>query len=130
MKSHEFAKHLSTMAKILKSGPNVELEDIDIRNSFELPSNNAHVNNEDIPQALSMLVGLNNVGKQQWLTLIDEFGFDIPIRQRDANRDIFGKLLKYLADNPNERERLVHKKSKKPISASSELTDALNILLK
>lgn len=130
MKSHDFAKQLALMAQALKSAPNVELEDLsDWQFAFSrrsLPS----VRDEDIPQALNMLVGLNGVSKQQWLSLIEEFGFDVDVRHRDANRDIFGKLLKFLADNPGERDRLVGKKGKKPIHASEELANALTILLK
>ncbi len=88
------------------------------------------VSDEDIPHALNMLVGLNNVSKQQWLSLIEEFGFVIDVRPRDANRDIFGKLLKFLAEHPEERVRLVGKKSKKPIKESEELANALTILMR
>ncbi|MDX8123404.1 hypothetical protein SKZ59_16605 [Janthinobacterium sp. GMG2] len=130
MKSHDFAKHLIMMAKVLKSGPNVELEDVDVSTLSPTASDKATVRPEDMPQALGMLVGLNNVPKQQWIDLIDEYGFDIEIRPRDANRDIYGKLLKYLSNNPVERLRLTAKKGKPVASASSELAEALTILLK
>lgn len=130
MKSHDFAKQLLLMAKILKAGPDIELDSFETQNILHSKSKKTYVTNEDIPQALNMLVGLNQVSKQQWLSLIDEFGFSVDVRPRDANRDIFGKLLKYLTDNPSERERLIGKKGKKPISASAELADALTLLMK
>lgn len=130
MKSHDFAKQLTLMAKILRSGKNVEMDDLEISQFSMSKSASAKVEGNEIPHALHMLVGLNQVEKSQWLTLIEEFDFDIEIRARDANRDIVGKLLKYLTDNPSGRERLVGKKGKGPIKASSELSDALTMLLK
>lgn len=130
MKSHDFAKQLTLMAKILRSGKNVEMDDLEISQFSLSKSSSAKVEGEEIPYALNMLVGLNQVEKSQWLTLIDEFGFEIDIRPRDANRDIVGKLLKYLTNNPYERERLIGKKGKGAIKASDELTDALTMLLK
>jgi len=130
MKSHEFAKHLITMARLLKSGPNVDLDNVDISGFFASPSDKASVRTEDIPHALNMLVGLNNVPKQQWINLIEEYNFDIEIRPRDANRDIYGKLLKYLSDNPIARHRLAAKKDRRPAGVSTELADALTLLLK
>lgn len=131
MKSHDFARHLMTMARVLKSGPNVDLDDIDISGFSSSPSDKASVRPEDIPQALHMLVGLNNVPKQQWINLIDEYNFDIEIRPRDANRDIYGKLLKYLSDNPIARQRLLAGKKDRPSAGvSPELADALTLLLR
>ncbi|MES2018753.1 MAG: hypothetical protein V4484_19860 [Pseudomonadota bacterium] len=130
MKTHEFAKLLITMSKALKNGPNVELEKFEMPGFNTLPSDSASVRSEDIPQALNMLVGLNNVPKQEWIALIDAFDFDIEVRPRDANRDIYGKLLKYLSDNPQERHRLVGRKEKQPAGVSNELADALTLLLR
>ncbi|WP_186271844.1 MULTISPECIES: hypothetical protein [Burkholderia] len=130
MKSHDFAKHLALMAQALRAAPNIELESsMDWEGVFQKRSRST-VSDEDIPHALNMLVGLNNVSKQQWLSLIEEFGFVIDVRPRDANRDIFGKLLKFLAEHPEERVRLVGKKSKKPIKESEELANALTILMR
>ncbi len=130
MKSHDFAKQLTLMAKILKSGKNIEMDDLEISQFSMSKSSIAKVEGDEIPYALNMLVGLNQVEKSQWLLLIEEFEFDIEIRARDANRDIVGKLLKYLTNNPYERERLTGNKSKGPVKASAELTDALTMLLK
>lgn len=130
MRTHEFAKLLTTMAKVLRNGPNVEIENFEMPSYTALPSDAASVRSEDIPQALNMLVGLNNVPKQEWISLIEAFDFDIEIRPRDANRDIYGKLLKYLSDNPQERYRLIGRKEKQPAGVSSELSDALTLLLR
>lgn len=130
MKTHEFSKLLMTMAKVLRGGPNVEIEKFEMPSFGPLPSDTASVRPEDVPHALNMLVGLNNVPKLEWIALIDAFNFDIEIRPRDANRDIYGKLLKYLSDHPEERHRLVGRKEKQPVGVSNELADALTLLLK
>jgi len=130
MKTHEFAKVLMTMAKVLRNGPDVEVEDLQIPTFNRLPSDSANVRREDIPHALNILVGLNNVPKQEWIALIEAFDFDVEIRPRDANRDIYGKLLKYLSDYPQERQRLIGRKEKQPAGVSNELADALTLLLK
>ena len=130
MKSHDFAKQLPLMAKILKSSPNVELEDLDLSAVINTRNNMVHnISLNDVPKALSMLVGLNDVRKSQWIELIKDYSFNIEIRPRDATRDIIGKLLNYLSQNPEERERLTGKKTKKNASSSAELADALSILL-
>ena len=76
-----------------------------------------------------MLVNLNEMKKSQWLDLIENFDFDIDVRPRDATRDVIGKLLSYLSENQEEREKLIGKKVKKRDSVSLELADALSILL-
>lgn len=130
MKSHDFAKQLTIMAKILKSGPNTELEDLDLSQIISIRNNKTHnINQNDVPKALSMLVGLNDVKKSQWVELIEDYSFNIEIRSRDATRDIIGKLLNYLSQNQEERERLTGKKTKKNTNSSAELADALSILL-
>jgi hypothetical protein len=80
--------------------------------------------------SLSTLVELSRVDKRQWLALIDELGFPIEIRPRDASRDIIGKLLTYLESNESARERLKTKAASKGAQASPELMKALNSLLK
>lgn len=126
MKTHEFAKALSTFARILKSGPDVELEDFSLSNSYQKVG---ALKENDIPAALFTLVRLNDVSKSQWLKLIDEFGIEVEVRPRDANRDIVGKILNYLANDPEARMKLL-KSSKKNVSESVELANALNLLLK
>lgn len=116
------------MARVLKSGPNVEIDEIWDSNFHS--KNYDFLKKKDIPVALNALVGLNEVSKQEWLNLINEMGFEIEIRPRDANRDIVGKLINYLAKNPTAREKLTGRSEKKKSGPSSELTNALNLLLK
>ena len=130
MKSHDLAKQLTLLAKVLRAGPNIQTADLKIGQLLNMHDSENTLSENEIPRALNALVGLNAVKKQQWVDLIFEYGFEIEIRNRDANRDIVGKLLNYLKDHPLERRKLVSEKEKKEISESSELADALNILLK
>lgn len=129
MKSHDFAKHLTLMAKILKSGPNIEMEDLSLSETTSLKVDSKNIERSDVPKALNMLVNLNEMKKSEWLDLIENFDFDIDVRPRDATRDVIGKLLSYLSENQDEREKLIGKKVKKRDSVSLELADALSLLL-
>lgn len=82
MKSHEFAKHLTLMAKVLKSGANVELEDLSFSHIISSNIARKEIEKDEIPHTLHLLVGLNNVNKQKWISLIEEFGFQIEIRPK------------------------------------------------
>jgi hypothetical protein len=124
MKSHELAQALSTLARLLKSGPNVELSQLKVRDAFD-----SH-GNRDLALNLSTLVSLSSVDKQKWMGLIRENGFPIEIRPRDGSRDIFGKLCAYLESNPQAQERLKASAIKTSGKSSPELMKALATLLK
>ncbi|MCP1468017.1 hypothetical protein [Pseudomonas sp. S3E17] len=130
MKAHELSKALLALSKILKSGPDVDIEDWSMLSRPAPMPKSSNLKESDIPAALYTLVKLNDVNKSQWLSLMKEYDIDIEIRSRDANRDIVGKILNYLAANPNARENLLRTGSKKNVSESTELANALNLLLK
>lgn len=131
MRTHELSKVLVTLSKILKSGPDVELDGWALNSRKKSADiGDAEIKDADIPAALYTLVKLNDVSKSQWISLINEYGIEVDIRPRDANRDIVGKILSYLASNPIARENLISSSAKKNVSESSELANALNLLLK
>jgi len=131
MKAHELSKALLALSKILKAGPDIDVEDWSILSkSTGQATKTVPLKESDIPTALYTLVKLNDVSKSQWLSLIKEFDIEIEIRPRDANRDIVGKILNYLASNPIARDNLLRIGSKKNVSESTELANALNLLLK
>lgn len=130
MKTHEMARYLIMLGNMLKRGPNVEMNESDSLSVGSSFNDEVRLSAEEIPHTLHLLIGLNQVSKNQWLDLVEEFGFDVDIRPRDANRDILGKLLKYFGERPDEREKLIGKKGKKPISGSADLAAALTLLLK
>lgn len=131
MKTRELAKSLSFLAKLLRQLPNAELENQEgiFENSSSLKLKK--VSQKELPNALYTLVALNDLPKCQWLQLIEDFDFDIEIRPRDGIRDVSGKILNYLKDNPDAREKLVFNKTKKKaVSPSSNLAEALTLLIK
>jgi hypothetical protein len=125
MKSHELANALSTLARLLKAGPNVELSQLNIRDSFGGPhsSQNLAVN-------LSTLVSLSSVDKSKWMELIYEYKFPIDVRPRDGSRDIIGKLFAYLEANPLAQEKLKSSATRSTSQSSPELMKALSTLLR
>lgn len=126
MKTHDLAKSLTLMAKILRSSPNVELSEFALSPHTE----RADINEQDIPSALRMLAALSQFSKQQWVAIIDDHKFSIDVKNTDSVRDVMGKLLRYLASDPNARRILAEKAKKGGARTSPELEEALAILLK
>lgn len=125
MKSHELANALSTLARVLKSGPDVELSHLKFKETLL---------GIDNPQGLAVnlatLVSLASVDKTKWLGLIHEHGFPIDVRPRDGSRDILGKLFAYLENNVEAQERLKASVRRPSETAAPELMRALATLLK
>lgn len=122
MKTHDLAKHLSVLARVLRAGPNIELQNL----KLESPRK---VDESSIPVALSTLAVLSEFGKEEWLSFINDHDLPIDIRPRDAARDILGKLLKYLVENPQVRNELSHSAAKERSNTSKELSRTLQLLL-
>lgn len=123
MKTHELAKALAQLSKILRNLPNQELSDFE--NQIREPNRDPHAN---VGISLSALAGFTKYSKADWEQVVSDFELPIEIRARDASRDIMGKILNYLAENGAERQRiaLVGRSSS---AEPSELTTALKFLL-
>ncbi|KQN46870.1 hypothetical protein ASE93_12215 [Serratia sp. Leaf50] len=134
MKTHDLAKNLQMLSRILKSAPNMDLDDLNfnylLKTNFMKKKELNNIDENDMPSALYNLVALNGINKSQWLKFIADYNLNIQVRDRDANRDIVGKVLNYYANNPSERDRLVSKNIKRSSTGSDELANALNLLLK
>lgn len=124
MKTHELAKAIRTLASVLERSSNISLEEA------KLTSASTKMDSSQMAVSLSTLVELSRVDKQQWLVFINDLGFPIEIRPRDASRDILGKLLNYLETNETAREQLKTKAASRGAEASPELMKALSSLLK
>lgn len=130
MYTHDFADALKQLAAILRRGPNVELVELSSvfqpsRHGFSGQTNRR----DDLPIALSALLSLSRIDKKEWIDLVQELGLKVEIRPRDASRDILGKVLKTLEDEPAARERLERRVKSKEKLASPELARALSSLL-
>jgi hypothetical protein len=122
MNTHDLAKELRRLADALESAPRLELgkkwDRLDHRRA----------DNEGLP--LNALVELSRFSKQEWLNLVVELGLEVDIRSRDASRDILGKVLKALEEQPEATERLKKSVKERRSEGSPELAKALSLLLK
>lgn len=125
MKSHDLAQALTILARMLKSGPNVEIAQLRFQDMFGGPRSS-----QELALNLSTLVSLSSVEKSKWADFIREYGFPIEIRPRDGSRDIFGKLCTYLEENPQAQEKLKASATRSTGKSSPELMRALSTLLK
>jgi len=124
VKTHELAKALEIMARVLKGTPDVPLQELSLVSPRRRPES------AEIPLALSTLVGLAEIDKAQWLEFIRANGFSIDVRPRDASRDVVGKLLRYLEQSPEARRKITTVAERSKLQTSPELQKALDFLLK
>ena len=122
MKTHELAKALEQLAKLLKLSPNVELDELKISQKESLDA-------EKIALSLDNLVVLSRFDKKQWIGFFDENNLPIEYRDRDSSYDLLAKLLRYLDKNPPAMEKL-KKNIGKNSTESPELMKAFDFLLK
>lgn len=124
MRTHELAKALEGLAKILKAMDNVALDELSALPTRRRPDSS------EIPLALSTLVGLADIDKTQWVSFINANKFPIQVRPRDASRDVVGKLLRYLEQSPEARKKIKSVAENTRSHTSPELQKALDFLLK
>jgi hypothetical protein len=128
LKTHELAKWLIELAKWLKKLPNTELSDMGVIQKSLIPAeSSAKPKRSDIPAALATLTGLARFTKSEWKDIIKEYELGVEIKANDSTRDLLGRLLNHLKDNPEAIKKITATKSK---NISSELQEALSILLK
>lgn len=130
MHTHELAEALRKLATFLKRGPDIDMADISMLFGSNSPSGRAESKSkDDLPIALSALLRLSRVDKNEWIELIRDLGLHIEVRPRDASRDILGKVLKLLESEPEARDRLQRRVRNKEAHGSPELARALSSLL-
>jgi len=122
MKTHEFAKALQQLSKILRALPNQEMDNLGSALSGAAPQQNVGI-------SLSALAALSKYTKLDWEQVIKDFELPIDLRARDGARDVMGKIITYLAENETERERVARKSTRSDSDRPSELSNALQFLL-
>ena len=125
MKTHEIAHVLTILSRVLKSGPNIVVEDLVFKHGDQ---ERPPMSNAEALVGLSTLTNLAKIDKRQWRSLVEENELPIDIRPRDASRDILGKVLKYLDSHP-EVARKITTSANQSRGVSPQLTRALGILL-
>ncbi|QWC57998.1 hypothetical protein F7D01_13810 [Erythrobacter sp. 3-20A1M] len=123
MKTHDLAKALTQLGKLLRTLPNQELEELG-----STLSNFASGPSADVGISLSALASLSKFSKSDWEKVARDFELPVDLRPRDAARDVMGKILTYLAENDAERKR-VAMKARAATDQPSELSNALKFLL-
>jgi hypothetical protein len=121
--THELAKALTVLTRILKEGPDVDVRD------FRPGQAASGMKSADIAVNLATLLELSRLGKGQWESFIKEHGMPLHTRPRDASRDLLGKVLRFLEEKPEFQERIRREAAKRNANASPELTRALSWLL-
>jgi hypothetical protein len=135
MRAYEFSNYLTKLAKLLKEGPDFDLDELQFQSAFRrnvqrhLLPNEGHPNRDDLPVALSALLSLSSIDKREWAMLIGDLGLPIEIRARDASRDLLGKVLNLLEKDPHSRNALMKRVKSRQSRASPELVRALSSLL-
>ncbi len=124
MKTHDLAKALAQLGKVLRGLPNQEVDSLGDALSARTQTPTA-----EIGISLSALAALSKYNKVDWENVVREFELPIELRSRDAARDIMGKIINYLAENDAERERVARESRAASSGTPSELSNALKFLL-
>ena len=125
MRTHDMAKMLNELARILKSGQNVELKDIVINSKTTYKE----LNKEEIALNISTLLALSKIKKRTWVSFIEENRWPLEMQHRDSARNLIGKILKYLDGHPNALKKLKNEVASHRGQGSMELLNALSSLL-
>lgn len=124
MRTHQVAKLLRSLASALEQAPDVELT-----NELLATKPNVRPDSSTMALSLSALTDLARIDKKQWLAFVKDNNIPLNWRERDASRDILGKVLAYLEKNPAAQERLKQSVRRKSGQTSPELMRAFALLL-
>jgi hypothetical protein len=139
MKTHDLAKALTHLSRVLRAGPNVDFEELTNLSTYLSQPRPPRPTVREVGErrdesekgtGLALLAEMASYSKQELLDLVQYLGIPIEVRKADAVRDILGKTLKYIQDNPDFRDRIVHDVNHKaPDTRTSSLARALAILM-
>jgi len=132
MNTHDVAKALTHLARVLRAGPNVPLEGVGNLNVHAAPSPSTRPTRSrslaDKAAGLALLSQLSQISKPELIQLIGQLRLDVDVKKTDSVRDLLGRTLKYIAENPDVTERLASTSARESASPSP-LMDALSILI-
>lgn len=123
MKIHKLSEDLKKLADQLRQLENVELSDLGIQKNSKVDTDHILVN-------IHTLSELSKINKSEWVEFLKEYKFDIELNPRASSRDIIGKILGYLAANPDVASRVKEEVSKKMSERKSQKSSALSNALK
>lgn len=130
MKTHDLAKALNHLSRILRVGPNVELDNlVNLNTHVESRAPRPTSDEGDRGAALALLSEMANYSKKELIELADTLDIPLEVRSADAVRDVLGKILRYINENPAVKQRLTTPATTSQSGKSSSLARALSILL-
>lgn len=128
MKTREVSKVLYTLARLLDTCPNMEIDQAIGR--VEKAPKNKQMSSEALVVNISTLLKLSAIDKQQWLDFAKSNGISLELRPRDASRDVLGKIFKYLENNPEALAKIERRVESVSPTISVELANALRLLMR
>ena len=133
MDTHELAKELNALARALKLGPKIEINDlgnhISLRPTINaIQGNLLNADNERLD--LDELIRLTRFSKNDLITFITNYQLSINWRPRDSGWDLLGKIIKYFNTNHEQLQRMRNQAVHGSPKSSSELLKALSSLMK
>jgi hypothetical protein len=137
MKTHDLAKALNHLARVLRAGPNIDFEEL-VNFSTYVSSGRSNklapvkTNERSISEkgaGLALLAQMANYNKQELMELAEVLDIPIEVRKADAVRDVLGKILRSINENPQIQDRLRHGDTSNLPNETSALARALTILM-
>lgn len=138
MKTHELAKALTHLSRVLRAGPNVEFEELTNLSTYlsqpkpSRPSRDAPERSDRSEKGtgLALLAEMANYSKKELGDLIEMFGIPIEMKKTESVRDVLGRMLNYIKENPDFRDKILHEATgSRPEAKTSSLARALAILM-
>lgn len=135
MKAYDLAKALTHLSRVLRAGPNVEIDDIGNlsvhtslgKQSRHRTSAKSSPDTSEKGTALALLAEMASYNKTELIELANQLNIPIQVRPADAVRDILGKILKFIQENPDFRNGLIKTSAVTP--EGTRLAHALSILM-
>ena len=88
MKTHELAASLGKLSRVLRSLPNMELENLLSGMTTDFGSKAVRDDNPDIAVTVGILASLSRINKSQWKELIEKWKLPIGVPRKDSARNI------------------------------------------
>lgn len=128
MTTHELAKALTLLARVLKDLPEVDIRDLRplVNDLMESGHESAGVDPDVAALNVSTLAALSRLNKSQWRALVEEWGLPLEIPTAYSARDTIGAVLRFLDKNPNFMSKL---RKQSEAKASPELMKALAVIM-
>ncbi len=133
MNTHELAKELNTLARALRLGPKVEVDELgsyifDRPNPRTLQASLLSREKKQID--LDEILTLAQITKSELLSFVAQYQIPISSRSRDSGWDLLRKIIRYFSTNRDELQRIRNQVYHGTSKVSEELLKALSSLLK